>query len=436
MGRVRESLAALRWIWARARRWCIGAASLLIIALSSLLFFTPFGCLPVPDGNSAPLPEPQRIVRVRLLESRSQVTLSGGGSITSFTTTDPTPRSLAMSRGAPMPLVLGPDGAWRLGGIYLGTGELFIRPALDGSLFIGDRNYHGQYRFVQVAAGLFDVVNDVDLDDYLKGVLAQELYASWQPETYKAQAIVARTYALYEKNTPRPPRHWDLNPDQRSQVYGGIKAETDKSRQAVDATTGVVVAAGPVGDERIIKAYFSSCCGGVSMSAADVMGDAPSAALSAQAVGNTCSASPKFNWGPVVVSKDELTQRFRAWGAAKMRPERNMGRIQRIDIAAVNPFNRPTRYAVRDIGRNRYDLSAEELRWAVNTNAQEGSTLYSGFIEKIINESDKIRFVGGHGSGHGVGMCQWCAESRARAGMTHEDIIKLAYPQTRLVKAY
>src|SRR4029453_17087778 len=97
-------------------------------------------------------------------------------------------------------------------------------------------------RFVPGGNGSFDVVNDVDIDGYLKSVVSKELLRHWHDEAYRAQAIVARTYALYEVAGSEGRGRWDLNDDVRSQVYGGITAESAKSRDAVDATAGVVLA--------------------------------------------------------------------------------------------------------------------------------------------------------------------------------------------------
>jgi hypothetical protein len=83
---------------------------------------------------------------------------------------------------------------------------------------------------VPTAAG-FDVINDVDVDGYLKSVVPKEMLPDWTVEAYKAQAIVARTYALYTAKTSGG-QTWDLFPDTRSQVYGGLASETPKSQQA------------------------------------------------------------------------------------------------------------------------------------------------------------------------------------------------------------
>jgi SpoIID/LytB domain protein len=197
----------------------------------------------------------------------------------------------------------------------------------------------------------------------------------------------------------------------------------------------VVIAAGPQGQEKIFKAYFSACCGGVTQSAWDAFGDAYSLPLSERNVGPVCNIGPRFNWGPIVVKKDELTRRFRSWGASKDRPEKNMQPVQTVRVSQSNRYGRPVRFEVTDAGGNRYSWRSEELRWAVNADAPKGSTLFSSFC-KIVDDGDSIHFLDGHGHGHGVGMCQWCAQARSLAGWPHENIVITSYPTAKLVRAY
>jgi stage II sporulation protein D len=84
-----------------------------------------------------------------------------------------------------------------------------------------------------------------------------------------------------------------------------------------------------------------------------------------------------------------------------------------------------------------YSWSAEQLRSAMDTDAQPGTTLPSSYC-KINGDpnSDSVTFYEGHGYGHGVGMCQWCAEAHAAAGWNFAQILIDAYPQAKLVPAY
>lgn len=387
--------------------------------------------------QAAPTPAPQSaqmpVVRVKLLPDQKRVTLTAQQPPLVRVASERSPMRLNVAPGTPLTLARTASG-WSLGNVNVGAGELIIIPAADGSVAINGKSYRGEYRFVPTGAGEFDVVNHVHIDGYLKSVVPREMFPNWDQEAYKAQAIVARTYALYTANSSGG-KTWDLFPDTRSQVYGGVASESAKAVQAVDETAGVVVAHGRAGNEKIFKAYFSACCGGVTQSAWDAFGDAYTIPLSERNVGPVCNVAPRFNWGPIVVRKDELTRRFRAWGASRDRPERNMHPVQTLRVAASNRHGRPVRFEVIDVKGTRYSWRSEELRWAVNAEAPKGTTLNSSFC-KIVDEGDTIRFLDGHGHGHGVGMCQWCAQTRALAGWPHETIVLWSFPASKLVRAY
>lgn len=411
----------------------MGKTAAHLSVLIAMLLCLAAGC----SQQTAPTPTPKSpqgpVVRVKLLSDQKQVTLTAAQPPLVRVASDPSPKRLNVAPGTPLTLARAGSG-WSLGNLSVGSGDLTITPAADGSVSINGKPYRGRYRFVPTSAGAFDVVNDVDIDGYLKSVVPREMFPNWDQQAFKAQAIVARTYALYTARTTGG-QHWDLFPDTRSQVYGGLASESAKAVQAVDETAGVVVAHGPPGKEKIFKAYFSACCGGVTQSAWDAFGDAYTIPLSERNVGPVCNMAPRFNWGPIVVKKDELTRRFRAWGAAKDRPEKNIQSVQTIRVAASNRYGRPVRFEVVDVKGTRYSWRSEELRWAVNAEAQKGTTLNSSFC-KIVDEGDAIRFLDGHGHGHGVGMCQWCAQARALAGWPHENIVLWSFPASTLVRAY
>jgi stage II sporulation protein D len=165
--------------------------------------------------------------------------------------------------------------------------------------------------------------------------------------------------------------------------------------------------------------------------------------LSEQYRGPCCNASKYFNWGPITVTKTELTRRFHLWAQHQSEiegrpiPELRMAAIYRLDIQSVNRYGRPNRVLLTDVRGTQYSLAAEELRGAVNTDAAAGSTLPSSFC-KINGDPNlnAVTFYDGHGFGHGVGMCQWCAEAHAEAGLPYQQILFRAYPSTKLVRAY
>jgi len=371
------------------------------------------------------------LLRVRILENQSQVQLTAAVAPRVFTTSDATPRGVRMSAGAPYALTLS-AGGWVLGNVAMGTGQMTILPAVDGSVSINKARYHGTYRLVPVSATTFDVINDVEVEPYLKGVVTREMLHNWHPQALKAQAIVARTYARYEARHPPANQEWNLFADNRSQVYGGIDSETSAAIDAVQSTSGIVVAYGPAGSERIFKAYFSGCCGGATQSAALIQGiEIPP--LMPRTTGGICSISPKYQWKTAAVSKEELTRRIRGWAAKINRSEQYMGPLDRIDIQAINSVGRPTYFSVTDTRGKRYVLACEDFRHAMNF--EQKPTFLSSSYVTINNAATTIQF-NGRGSGHGVGMCQWCCQAMALQGYSHESIILWQYPQAKLIRAY
>lgn len=403
-----------------------------LVGLLALVFVAPSGCTPKTRPAAPGVP----IVRVRLLANLSEITLAASDALAIREASGASPKPLKVARQQPIVIRRAAAG-WQVGSLNVNARELTFLAAGEagGHLTINDKPYRGECRLVPMSSGRFDVVNDVDIDGYLKGVVAKEMLPDWHEEAYAAQAIAARTYALYELKTAGSGRHWDLHPDVRSQVYGGIGGESGKSRRAVDATAGVVVAAGSRGSERIFKAYFSACCGGITQSATDAFGDPFSPVLAERNVGTRCNISPRFTWGPVVIRKDELTRRIRAWGAARGRPEQNLAALAGIEIARANRYGRPVRFFLVDTRGQRYHIGGTDLRSAINTNATKDTEVHSSFFNPS-NEPATIRFVDGHGYGHGVGLCQWCAQAQALRGTRHEDIVLDAYPGSSLQRAY
>ena len=398
------------------------AASLLLLAM--LLT----GC------RSTPAEKPEEavgvpLVRVRLMSGVKSVQLAADGPPTISTSDQPAARQVVLpGREATVTLA---GGEWQLNGRAVGHGTMTLAPAGVGQLSVGGKPYRGFYVFEPADDSKFDVVNHVSLENYLDGVVAKEMPPGWQPQAYRAQAVAARTYALYEIQS-RPPgdRSWDVSDTTASQVYGGIDGETDDAIDAVQNTAGLVLAYGPAGDEKIFKTYFSSCCGGVTASAQDVFDGPDIPPLAAQAVGDLCSISPVYSWPDVKLAKPELTRRLRAWGRGldKMAP------VDRIEVVK-RTLGRPVGFVVIDAKGGRFPLKSDEFRTAVNASADRGPTLRSGFCTPVAG-ADAITFTDGHGWGHGVGLCQWCAQARAEKGMSFDAILAKTYPQSKLVRAY
>jgi stage II sporulation protein D len=165
-------------------------------------------------------------------------------------------------------------------------------------LSVNGKAYRGKL-IVNVTGKTLQVIDQVALESYVKGVVPSEMPANWPEAALAAQAVAARSYALANlaKNGP-----FDLFGDGRSQVYGGVAAETPASNAAVDATQGqVVLYAGKVAD----TVYFSSS-GGRTVSALEATGVAVPYLQSVSDPYDTYS--PHHNWGPVVVDLSKVAK--------------------------------------------------------------------------------------------------------------------------------
>ena len=139
----------------------------------------------------------------------------------------------------------------------LGTSAIVLRPDTEGYVSTKGKWYRGKL-MVKMSNGKLVVINDLTLEDYLKGVVPSEMPPSWEFEALKAQAIAARSFAL--ANLGKQARFgYDLKDNTEDQAYGGASVETNKTNRAVEETTGLVLTY----DMKIIPAYYSASAGGM-----------------------------------------------------------------------------------------------------------------------------------------------------------------------------
>jgi len=187
--------------------------------------------------------------RVRLSERRSYAISAWGA--TGLRVTDATTRRSRARVQAPV----------RISG---GASTCLRGPAENG---VRDGAYHGVLRLHRDGSRVM-VVNDVSLEQYLYGVVPAEMPASWPAEALKAQAVVARSYAIRSR---RPAEPFDVYADVRSQVYRGIATEIATSTAAVRATRALAVFYGA----EVAQTFFSSTSGGRTAGNEEGFGGAP-----------------------------------------------------------------------------------------------------------------------------------------------------------------
>jgi stage II sporulation protein D len=186
--------------------------------------------------------------------------------------------------------------------------------------------YRGSIQ-IDVTAGKLRAINMVGLEQYLYGVVPSEMPFTWLPEALKAQAVVARSYALATRRTGA----FDLFPDTRSQVYLGMDHEKPSTTAAVNATAGQVV----LYQGEVAKTYFFSTSGGRTASAEDVWGKPVPYLVSVPDPYD--SISPHHDWGPLVFTGAKLAKLMKMKGrVVDLQPELNSsGRIKSINVVGT-----------------------------------------------------------------------------------------------------
>jgi stage II sporulation protein D len=263
---------------------------------------------------------------------------------------------------------------------------------------------------VERSPGGLRVINRVPLEAYVAGTLGREIYPSWERETLRAQAVVTRTYALYQRARRRA-EAWDLQADTSHQVYGGVAAETPAIVAAVADTRGEILTyrGAP------ILAAFHSASGGRTASAREVWGESLGYLRSVEVAGE--EISPDTYWRARIPAP---TMR-RAVASLGLR----LGALREVRVAERTASGRAARVELVDDGGARRSLSGRALRDALGA-SRIRSTLF-----QIQRNGNDFVFVGS-GHGHGVGMSQWGAQAMARRGASYREILAAFYPGTRV----
>lgn len=324
------------------------------------------------------------------------------------------------------PISLSPEGGWMAGSRRFPTRQLELCPTRNGTLQVNGRAYRGYLRLV-AEGGEVRPINCVDLEDYLGAVVTSEMYASFPVEALKAQAIIARTYAMYEKQR-HADRDYDVTDDVNSQAYGGIAKETALGRQAAADTRGIMMVYGLPGRERIFPTFYSSTCGGGTMSVRHFKPDVPEIPPLAGGVACPyCRNSKAYFWpaGAVSIPHAEAWNRLRAKDArlpadgSKCRvtdgQRDNFGRLLTVQI--VGPDLRLT-------------MLADVMRLAL------GAGTVRSTMAEMSDTGDALIFRNGRGFGHGVGLCQWGAAGLAGQGQSADAILRYYYPKAAFKRAY
>ncbi|MEI8172588.1 MAG: SpoIID/LytB domain-containing protein [Deltaproteobacteria bacterium] len=292
----------------------------------------------------------------------------------------------------------------RLNGNRLSVDRLIIAPSDGSILILNGQPYRGKFRILKNPKGGMDVVNVLGIEAYLYGVIPKEMSPQWFPEALRAQAIAARTYALYQMDKGRN-REFDVLSTTTSQVYGGASVEMEKSSRAVDETRGMVLRY----NNQLVLAYFHANSGGMTEDAERVWtAEVPYL----KAVRDDYSVkAPNCAW-KLALPLDDIRKALNKKGL-------DIGRIEKIDAVDVSPSGRVMKIRISHGGRVTI-VSGNEFRLKIDPVLIK-STLFS------MTHNEREVVFEGKGYGHGVGLSQWGAYIMAREGRSYGEILRYYY---------
>ncbi|WP_230931934.1 Ig-like domain-containing protein [Priestia sp. TSO9] len=331
-----------------------------------------------------------------------------------------------------------------------------ITPSLyKNPVSINGRQYLGDVAFTNEKGTYVRPVNTLPIEDYLKGVVPNEVYTSWNLQALKTQAVAARTYAMSYAGKV-------INDTVSYQVYGGY-TWYDSTNKAVDETFGQVVTY----NNKLINAVFSSSNGGRTESNSNAWGGTQLSyfpvkedpydkqtpwTLAVQKTQIDLTGKDLANysaWWNTVSEKDKtVTDNLKSWLVANKHPGKTIKitSIPKVSFYAPSSGGRVTKgaitvdYLVKGDVDSSQKLVVHHLELKDLTSTKLKSMLNSRAMLSLLvtetNETSTSTTFNGKGNGHGVGMSQYGAQKMASLGKDYREILDFYYPTTTLLSFY
>lgn len=316
------------------------------------------------------------------------------------------------------------DSGWRIGPDEYRADAIEIVPRRPPAVWVGDHQYRGRVRLYRQPGQKLIAVNVVPLEEYVASVVNGEMPQAFPDEARKAQAVVARTYALYRMREARGHPHYDVFAGARSQAYPGFQYRTPNGRRLAgenaDSRRIARETAGMVCTFRgdLFCTYYTAVCGGRTVGGREKFSDAAACLQSVPC--RWCAAAERYRW-TARLSREKLIRRLR--GVVSPSVPLSAARVSIRPAAGERPGRYP-RFVVTD-GRARGELRSDQLRRALGR-ASLPSPLFS------VRDAGGAFVFTGRGHGHGVGLCQWGARGQAAAGRSFRQILQSYYPGCRI----
>ncbi len=304
----------------------------------------------------------------------------------------------------------------------INVGEYFfvqrhIRIISENSFTITSKGIAKRYRGgVDVISGPLKkiyLINDVEIETYIRGVLYHEVTDRWPIEAIKAQAVAARTYAYFQRSQNKN-NEFDLTNDIYSQVYGGRSAERYRTNIAVKKTEGEVL----YFEGKILPAYFHANCGGQTENVKELWEDQKNLTPLWGVVCPYCKDGPAYSW--------KRNFRLQDFQEKLVKAGYSVGVIQEISIVDKNESGRNEWLLIKSRDGRQLKMEGKKFREIIGPNVIRSNNydiVMKGYYCDLI----------GKGWGHGVGMCQWGAYAMSVQRFTYQQILSFYYPGSEIV---
>ncbi len=276
------------------------------------------------------------------------------------------------------------------------------------------------------------LINELNIEEYLRGVLPHEMGKRKQPhfEALKAQAISARTYTYKHLNS-RKSYHFDVFADVRDQMYKGATGEYALSDEAVKSTEGVVIQY----KGTLIDSYYHSTCGGKTASIHKVWPNSKPIPylVSMNDIDENgkpwCNQSTYVTWSRSWKKRDLVKMCNK--NLKQLNPKmRKFSSIDRLEIMGWTPSGRITELRLQT-NSGRHSTTSDKSRWVLRQPNSDKLLMSSNFK---LYKNGSIYTAKGKGYGHGIGFCQMGAMSRSAAGQNYRQMILAYYKDTELIR--
>jgi len=284
-----------------------------------------------------------------------------------------------------------------------------IIPEKDATIFIDKNRLRGIVDIIRTEKKALLVVNHLDVEKYLYGVLYHEMPHYWPMEALKAQAVAARTFALYRKKI-MVDKDYDVTSDIYSQVYGGHSSERRQTRKAVDQTKGKALTY----EGEILPSYYHSICAGRTENANEVFGiDLPPLK---GVLCPYCRGAKGMRWKASFSLKD-IEKRLNAYGI-------KVKGLTSITAGKREASGRLKTLKIKDKNGSR-EIKGYKFRLALGPNKIRSTDF-------TIKTTRRGVYFKGEGWGHGVGMCQWGVFGMAKKRYNYQKILRYYYPGAKI----